>query len=400
MMGETLIPTAFPVVVVHTPSIAAADPWSNIDVESTASAPPPPSAPPPVSDRSKRQLLIPVLLTILLLCVVAVAWISTRPTQGPTSTEVVGVEETKQEPKRPALLRGDLTKSQIDSSRLEWSKWYGVPLEYSEDLGNGVKLEMVFVPPGTYWMGSPEGEQDRFTSETQHEVTISEGFYIGKYEVTQEQYEALMGTNPSYFQKGKDGADKVKDLDTKKFPVETVSWDDTQKFMTKLNAKSENNKNKRLYRLPREGEWEYICRGGQCSKHTLPFQFAEPQKSLSSTEANFNGNQPYRGAAQGPYLERTTKVGAYQKPNRFGIHDMHGNVYEWCEDWYDEKYYATSPKADPTGAEKGVFRVLRGGDWNSDGGSCRASDRYWSGPSNRSRFIGFRVLAPSSRKRE
>jgi len=209
-----------------------------------------------------------------------------------------------------------------------------------------------------------------------------------------------MGTNPSYFQKGKDGADKVKDLDTKKFPVETVSWDDTQKFMTKLNAKSENNKNKRLYRLPREGEWEYICRGGQCSKHTLPFQFAEPQKSLSSTEANFNGNQPYRGAAQGPYLERTTKVGAYQKPNRFGIHDMHGNVYEWCEDWYDEKYYATSPKADPTGAEKGVFRVLRGGDWNSDGGSCRASDRYWSGPSNRSRFIGFRVLAPSSRKRE
>ena len=149
-----------------------------------------------------------------------------------------------------------------------------------------------------------------------------------------------------------------------------------------------------MYRLPREGEWEYICRGGQFSKTSLPFHFESgPQKSLSSTEANFNGNYPYGGAAKGPYLERTSKVETY-KPNRFGIFGMHDNVCEWCEDWYDKDYYANSPKVDPPGPGNGVSRVLRGGSWFNNGWYCRASDRSRFDPTTRFQSIGFRVFAP------
>ena len=361
----------------------------------------------PARKRRGRRLLIGSLLMALMLSVAVLVGISNRPAKGPTSTEIASrnepvpmKEEPKNEeqrgvpPKRPALLSGDVTRAQIDTSRAEWANFYGVPLTYYEDLGNGVNLEMVFIPPGTYWMGSPEGEADRSTDEMQHEVTISEGFYIGKYEVTQEQYEALMGSTPSYFRKGDTGESKVKDLDTSRFPVESANWQDAQDFLIKLTKRSETNKTKRMYRLPREGEWEYICRGGQFSKTSLPFHFESgPQKTLSSTEANFDGNLPYGGAAKGPNLERTSKVETY-KPNRFGIFGMHDNVCEWCEDWYDEKYYATSPLKDPTGPATGVGRVLRGGRWSHYGRHCRASYRDRGDPTTRYESIGFRVFAP------
>src|SRR5207248_6430104 len=128
---------------------------------------------------------------------------------------------------------------------------------------------------------------------------------------------------------------------------------------------------------PSEAEWEYSCRGGHVieemrEKPALPFHFAQPTSSLSSTQANFDGNHPYGGAAKGPYLKRTCKVGSY-KPNRLGLYDMHGNVWEWCHDWYGVDYYAKSPKTDPPGPSEGSVRVRRGGGWYLSGQPCRAA---------------------------
>jgi len=251
-----------------------------------------------------------------------------------------GADPNRVEVARPTLLSDDLTQTQLDARRREWAKYYGARLEYSEDLGGNVKLEMVFIPPGTFWMGTPNKEESREKEETQHEVTITRGFYIGKYEVTQEQYQALMRGNPSYFQQ-ETGAAEVRGMDTKSFPVECVSWEKAQDFLTKTTQRSQINKQNRKYRLPTEAEWEYTCRAGQFSKSTLPFHFAQgPQASLSPSESN-SGNA-YNGGAKGRVLERTSRVGDYQ-PNRFGVYDMHGNVWEWCQDWYNEKYYSKSP---------------------------------------------------------
>src|SRR5262249_726304 len=184
-------------------------------------------------------------------------------------------------------------------------------------------------------------------AEKEHAVEITKGFYLGTYEVTQKQFKAVMGYNPSYFSRdGKrrasdtdfsykptGGKDKVKGLDTDGFPVEQVAWGDQQEFIKKLSSLPEEKKNGHQYRLPTEAEWEYACRGGATVKTT--FQFGN---TLSSSQANFDGNHPhpYGGGTKGKYLERTCKVGSY-KPNKFGLYDMHGNVAEWCADWYDKK---------------------------------------------------------------
>src|ERR1019366_5187676 len=149
--------------------------------------------------------------------------------------------------------------------------------------------------------------------------------------------------------------------------VESVSWDDAQEFIKKLNEKDKGKG--WLYRLPTEAEWEYACRGGatteeECSYH---FYFAKPTNDLSSKEANFNGNYPFGKADKGPFLGRTTKVGSY-KPNKLGLYDMHGNVYQWCADLL----------------ERGSGRVIRGGSWLGNVRSCRAAVRIWFAPSYRS----------------
>ncbi len=145
----------------------------------------------------------------------------------------------------------------------------------------------------------------------------------------------------------------------------------------------------RSYRLPTEAEWEYACRAGT----TTPFHYG---KSLSSTQANFNGQYPYGGAAKGKYLQRTTTVGSYQ-PNAFGLYDMHGNVWEWCADWYDGDYYKNSPRQDPENTKAASFRVIRGGGWYFNGWYCRSADRSRSGPASRFHDLGFRVAAVQSR---
>ena len=235
-----------------------------------------------------------------------------------------------------------------------------------------IKLDMLWCKPGTFQMGSPAEEKNRQDNETGHEVTLTKGFYLGKYEVTQEQWEKVMGSKPSQFK----GATR---------PVEKVSWDDAIKFCEKLTQMEKTAGRLPegwVYTLPTEAQWEYACRAGT----TTATAFGD---TLSSKQANFNGGYPYGGASKGPNLGRTTDVGSYPA-NAWGFHDMHGNVYEWCSDWYGD--YPDGSASDPVGPSAGSLRVLRGGCWDSFGGQvCRSADRHGFGPGNRVNGLGFRV---------
>jgi uncharacterized protein (TIGR02996 family) len=255
-------------------------------------------------------------------------------------------------------------------------------------LQNSIGMRLALVPPASFLMGSPEDEAERGDDEgPRHEVEISRPFYLGVFPVTQAQYQKVMGSNPSYFCSLGGGKDQVKGLDTRNFPVEQVSWEDANKFCKELSKLAEEKREKRLYSLPSEAQWEYACRGGAPS--SSPFHFGA---SLSSAQANFDGNYPYGGATVGPYLQRTSAVGAYKIANAFGLFDMHGNVWEWCADWYAADYYAHSPSKAPTGPTTGELRVLRGGSWNDRAWNCRAAYRLRLEPGFRNYDIGFRVV--------
>ena len=221
------------------------------------------------------------------------------------------------------------------------------------DLGKDVKLEMVLIPAGKFKMGSPASEKNRFDVETQHEVTITKPFYMGKYEVTQEQWEAVMGNNPSETK----GA---------KLPVTDVSWEDCQEFIKKLNAKTDGG-----YRLPTESEWEYACRAGT----TTAYSFGD---KITPKDANYYDSK----------IGKPVAVGSY-KPNAFGLYDMHGNVNEWCEDWYGD--YPKGAVTDPKGPAKGEYRVLRGGSFFFIESPARSSARLVITLSNRDYYLGFRL---------
>jgi formylglycine-generating enzyme required for sulfatase activity len=254
------------------------------------------------------------------------------------------------------------------------------------DLAGGVAMEFVLIPKGTFQMGSPPEEKERnswekkFDAEKQHDVEITKPFYLGTYPVTQEQYQALMKDNPSAFQEGKRDAANVTGLDTRQFPVEGVSWNDAQAFCRKMR---EADRQGRPFRLPTEAEWEYACRAGT----TTPFYFGSV---LNGKEANCNGNKPYGTEDKGANKERTTKVGEYGK-NQWGLSDMHGNVNQWCEDYYGP-YNDDLTFTDPLRAVKysGDRRVLRGGTWMNDAKYCRAASRLSNAPGYQY-MTGFRV---------
>ncbi len=239
---------------------------------------------------------------------------------------------------------------------------------------NSIGMEFVKIPSGSFMMGSPQSEKDRGKDEgLQRRVTINNEFYLGKYEVTQVQWKAIMGNNPSKFQ-----GDNL--------PVEQVSWDETQEFIKKLNAKGEEK-----YRLPTEAEWEYAARGG---KDGDVFGIGDG-KNLSSEQANFDGNYPYGNAAKGKYLQKTVNVGSYQ-PNKFGLYDMHGNVWEWCEDIYKDSYSGLSVDGSANVSQGDLsWRVLRGGSWVSYGYFCRSAYRYRNAPALRDLGNGFRLIRVS-----
>jgi formylglycine-generating enzyme required for sulfatase activity len=210
--------------------------------------------------------------------------------------------------------------------------------------------KMIMLKPGCFQMGSNNGSRDE---KPVHKVCLTRSYELGQYEVTQAQWQAVMGKNPAYF----NGADR---------PVEAVSWYDVQNFIAKLNQKTGLS-----YRLPTEAEWEYACRAGTRKEYC-----GDDVNSIAWYEGNSNG--------------RTHAVGLKQA-NSLGFHDMSGNVWEWVEDRYDENYYGSSPSNDPTGATKTPSRVYRGGSWYNGASFSRATNRDYDSPSNRDRNLGFRL---------
>jgi formylglycine-generating enzyme required for sulfatase activity len=255
-------------------------------------------------------------------------------------------------------------------------------LDQPVQLTNSIDMKLILIPPGEFMMGSPEDEVDRSDDELEHRVRITKPYYLGMYEVTQGEYERVMGTNPSYFSVDGKGSDKITGMDTSRFPVEQVSWEDAIEYCNRLSALPAERAAGRVYRLPTEAEWEYACRAGT----TTPFHFGS---QLSGQEANFNGNYPYGITTTGPYLERTATVGSYAA-NGYGLFDMHGNAWEWCSDWHSD--YITSAQVDPLGAATGSFR---GGGWYGIARSCRSATRGKNTPAYRDYYHGFRVALNS-----
>ena len=240
----------------------------------------------------------------------------------------------------------------------------GIELSLPEPITNSLGMKFRLIEPGTFMMGLPENEAGRYKDETQHRVTLTKSYYLGVYEVTQEEYERLMGTNPSTY-KGK------------RNPVENVSYDDAIGFIERLNDLPEEKAAGRSYRLPTEAEWEYACRAGSSTAYC----FGDDEARLGEY-AWYDKNSGIR----------THPVGK-KRPNGWGLYDMHGNVWEWCNDWYGE--YPSGSVTDPTGASSGSFRVRRGGSWYNEAADCRSALRFRSDPSLRSSYLGFRLVLSS-----
>ena len=242
-------------------------------------------------------------------------------------------------------------------------------------------ISMVRINGGTFTMGSPASEPERNSNETQHQVTVS-SFFMGKYEVTQAEYQAVMGSNPSTFTAGN-------------FPVEKVSWYDAIEYCNRLSQMEGLtpaytvggtsvtwNRDASGYRLPTEAEWEYACRAGT----TTPFNTGN---NITTSQANYNGNDPYNNNAKGIFRAKTTIVGSFAA-NQWGLYDMHGNVHEWC--WDMPSVYPTANQTDPVGGASGSNRVIRGGSLYNGGQYLRSAIRFSDIPSLRRSDIGFRLV--------
>jgi formylglycine-generating enzyme required for sulfatase activity len=241
----------------------------------------------------------------------------------------------------------------------------------SVDLNATVAMDMLWVSPGTFTMGSPTSEAGRQSDrEDEHNVTLTKGFYLGKYEVTQAQYEAVMTGNTNSLSPTPSQYAGIPNR-----PVEKVSWDDTQVFLTRLNAQqSANLPAGWSYVLPTESQWEYACRAGTTTAY-----------SWGATIATTNANYHTSGISQ------TTDVGQYAA-NPWGFFDMHGNVWEWTADWYQAAYPTGNPVIDPTGPASGSRRVRRGGSWDYDGTALRSAKRTINiHPNSLNNTLGFRV---------
>jgi len=236
------------------------------------------------------------------------------------------------------------------------------PSTYTNSLGMTFNL----IPAGTFTMGSPSDELGRDNDEgPQHQVTLTQSFYMQTTEVTQAQWGAVMGSNPSYFSS------------CPSCPVEKVSWNDVEDFIAAINQRGEGT-----YSLPTEAQWEYAARAGT----TWAFYYG----GISVTDCSYDPNLDNIGWYCYNSDSKTHPV-AQKAPNSWGLYDMSGNVWEWCQDWYNGSYYSSSPSTDPTGPSAGSYRVLRGGRWGGDAGGCRSANRYYGTPDSRD-HVGFRLL--------
>ena len=250
---------------------------------------------------------------------------------------------------------------------------------------NSIGMKLARIPAGSFMMGSAKSEAERKPDEFAHKVTMTKPFMMGVYEVTQTEFLRVLPKVKSVFR-------------GPKRPADNVTWEESIAFCKALSARPTEKAAGRTYRLPTEAEWEYACRAGT----TTAFHYGN---SLSSAQANFNGKYPYGDGDEGKYFRSTVDVGSY-KPNAFGLYDMHGNVSEWCSDWYDKEYYYDSPLENPLGPPVGVtptefstkskqpkyYLVVRGGCWLDDARACRSACRFRGMPEINYRLTGFRVV--------
>ncbi len=240
-----------------------------------------------------------------------------------------------------------------------------------------VAQRLRWIPPGEFWMGSPEDEPERWESESpRHRVKLTAGYWLADTACTHALWHAVMGNNPSHF-KG-----------DPQLPVENVSWENIQPFLKKLTELTGQQAE-----LPSEAQWEYACRAGTIT----PFWWGN---QLTTEDANYDGNYPYNAGEKGEYRKKTLPVKSY-RPNPWGLWQMHGNVWEWCRD--DRRTYAEAVAVDPEGPQ-GESRALRGGSWFRHGRGLRAADRRATQPGNRDYLVGFRFLlrspSPGARRAE
>ena len=248
----------------------------------------------------------------------------------------------------------------------DWATGFGLDAYglYAVFAIEGVEQRMRWIAPGEFVMGSPTDEPERSDTETQHHVILSRGLWLATTACTQGMWQAVMGENPSHFK----GAER---------PVEQVSWEEVQAFIARLNERIPGQ----AFRPPTEAEWEYACRAGT----TTPFWFGG---QITPEQVNYDGNHPYAGGAKG--LHRGATVDVRSLPcNNWGLHEMHGNVWEWCADWYGA--YPGNTLIDPMGPITGENRVLRGGSWLNHGREARSAQRLANRPSDRIFNMGFRV---------
>lgn len=256
---------------------------------------------------------------------------------------------------------------------------YGYFAEFSIATGSDylefISQRMRWIPAGTFLMGSPNDEAERRDDEIQHEVTLTQGFWLADTCCTQALWQAITGTNPSRFHE-----DEVL---SRELPVESITFVEVQAFITKLNASFDN---KATFAPPSEAQWEYACRAGT----STPFSFGD---TISTEVSNFDGNNPYDRSPKGEFRGKTMPVNSFTR-NPWGLYQMHGNVWEWCSDWYAK--YSLDDVIDPTGPESSSHRVVRGGGWFSDARNARSACRNWVDPGYRDQYLGFRLLSSAS----
>ena len=297
----------------------------------------------------------------------AIGWYSARP----------GAREPVQLGPRPAWAVEAAERQRRAAAEL------GLPVADTLE-PSGVAMRLALIPAGTFQMGSPRSERCRSEDESpRRQVTVSRAFYMGVCEVTQAQYEAVTGANPS-------------DLVGSARPVERVSWAEARRFCEALSTRTG-----RTVRLPTEAEWEYACRAGSAGVFGFGKSSRHLHKHANYCELANTDLVPWRNEYHNDGHDRTAPVGSYPA-NAWGLHDMHGNVWEWCGDWYDERGYEGAARADPTGPPAGAERVVRGGSWLNNAANCRSANRGGKPPDQRSYAVGFRVVVevagPKGRK--
>jgi len=278
---------------------------------------------------------------------------------------ILGCDEPKQlGPRIPE------TPEQVKNRQSATAEESGLPAERSVEIADGVTMEFVLIPAGEFYMGSLTSEKERGKDEGPvHKVKISKPFYMGKYEVTQIQYQTIFDSTRKIFYS--------KDSDN---PADRISYNQANRFAEELSLLKREEGLK--FRLPTEAEWEYACRAGT----TTPFYTGE---TINSEQANYKATAVYGDGVQGAYLERATVVGSYP-PNPFGLYDMHGNLWEWCRDRHSKDFYQHSPSIDPMAG--GDEPVRRGGAWDSKPEDCRSANRSHRKPWRHMADTGFRIV--------